>query len=315
MAEEEKPRWEPQEIGGREYLALDSVAAFYGLKPFEWKEDKGSTGNDRVLMDVQVGSTALSLNRVRLKLSNPVIRHEGAPYLSRMDLSKMVDPILRPNHIAGLVPFKVLILDSSPSERIVEDAGKREQVSWDLEEVVGKMQEFEKSGGYDAMATYGEGRPVSLDERLQVIANSAKPALIVSIRFTSGTEDEAVLRTWCLSPAGVPDRDKELQDSDNEALPANANDALNLAAAMAFHGTVKARLGLKDARDGGVGWSRDSLLARSENPAIIVEYVSAKGIDPTRVFGSEAGRNALAVGLNEGLNRFNRSAGQAEGDR
>jgi N-acetylmuramoyl-L-alanine amidase len=314
-AEEGRPVWEPKQIGGREYLALDSVTAFYGLKPFEWKGDEGTTGNGRVLVDLQVGSTVLSLNRVRLNLSTPVIREEGVPYLSRMDLSKMMDPVLRPGQIEGFVPFKTMILDSSPAGRTVEDAAKREQVPWDLEEVVGKLQGLEKSGGYDAMATFGEGRPVSLDERLQVIANAAKPALVVSVRFTAGTGDEAVLRTWCLSPAGVSDPDRELQDSDSEALPGNANDAINLAAAMAIHGTVKTRLGMVDARDGGVGWSRDPLLVRSASPTIIVEYVSAKGLDPSKVFGSEAGRNALAAGLNEGLNRLNRSAGQAEGNR
>jgi N-acetylmuramoyl-L-alanine amidase len=65
----------------------------------------------KMQLEVTLNSREASLNGVKHWLAYPVRFHQGKVVLSRLDLSKIIEPRLRPEQIAGLQPITTVVLD------------------------------------------------------------------------------------------------------------------------------------------------------------------------------------------------------------
>src|SRR5262245_7887395 len=83
--------WTLSKIGGRDYVPLDDVAEFYGLGGVR------RAGNDAIMelgprsLKGSANSVEFYINRLKFNLSYPISEHDGRLWLSRMDLTKVLE--------------------------------------------------------------------------------------------------------------------------------------------------------------------------------------------------------------------------------
>jgi N-acetylmuramoyl-L-alanine amidase len=103
--------WAVVKHGGRDYVTFDNLAEFYGLG-----------GVQRVSNDftMKLGSRSLRgrensadfyINNLKFILSYPVVEVNGKLCVSRMDLVKVIEPVLRPSKIKGADAIDTIVLD------------------------------------------------------------------------------------------------------------------------------------------------------------------------------------------------------------
>ena len=93
--------WNVVKYDGRDYLSLRNVADFYKL---QYSRPSGRT----VLLQSpgcsirgEAGSKELIINGVKFIMSSDLVDQGDNILLSRLDLTKLVEPVLRPNRIRG----------------------------------------------------------------------------------------------------------------------------------------------------------------------------------------------------------------------
>jgi hypothetical protein len=103
--------WSPVLAEGREYVRAAEVAAFYH---FDRVESEGWTTHFRsptMVMRWETESPYLTLNGTRIMMEWPCQRRGEDVLISRLDLVKCLDPLLRPAHIAGTEVFDTVVID------------------------------------------------------------------------------------------------------------------------------------------------------------------------------------------------------------
>src|SRR5258708_360179 len=104
-------QWTLYKIGGRDYVPLENVANFYGLG------HAGQVGNDATMelgarsLKGSVNSVEFYINRLKFNLSYPIAEYNGIPVMSRMDLTKVIEPVLRPQKIKNAEKIDTIVLD------------------------------------------------------------------------------------------------------------------------------------------------------------------------------------------------------------
>src|SRR5690606_21932061 len=67
--------------------------------------------NPKVKMELKVGGNECLMNSVKFVFSNNIESQGDKVYVSRVDLSKLIDPVLRPKFIPNAGDFRTVILD------------------------------------------------------------------------------------------------------------------------------------------------------------------------------------------------------------
>ncbi len=181
--------WETVEIGGRDYVSLESVADFYGMAPpgadgksngkSVW-EAKGSGRTLRAKED----SRETMLNGVRVWLAFPVKTRGGEPYVSRMDVSTTLEPTYRPDKVPGLRKVKTVVLDpghGGHDKGASSRFGYEKEFTLDLTSRVRKK--LEKAGVKVVQTRLGDSF-VELTSRA-AMPNKYDGSIFVSLHFNS----------------------------------------------------------------------------------------------------------------------------------
>ena len=85
--------WTLMKIGGRDHVPLDDVADFYGLGTVR------RVGNDATMelgarsLKGTANSVEFFINRLKFNLSYPIAEQNGRLWISRMDLTKVIEPV------------------------------------------------------------------------------------------------------------------------------------------------------------------------------------------------------------------------------
>ena len=118
--------WEIVKIGGRDYVTADSVRNFYnplyGFTTFRLQGNHFWLGSSKLILKAQVGSQEILINNIKFILSFPVQSHNGKVLFSRLDLCKLIDPVLCPSHIQNAEYFDTVVIDAGHGGH---DAGAR----------------------------------------------------------------------------------------------------------------------------------------------------------------------------------------------
>src|SRR6202048_5558974 len=96
---------------GRDYVPLEEVAKFYSFTQADYSGDNLNLEGATLRMVGGVNSRELYLNGLKFILSFPIIKLDDRILMSRMDLSKLVEPVLRPAKIAAR-PVRTIVLDA-----------------------------------------------------------------------------------------------------------------------------------------------------------------------------------------------------------
>jgi N-acetylmuramoyl-L-alanine amidase len=297
--------WQTAEARGRDYVTLQSFCSFYG---FGYANPGGNPvcdlRNPQHMLRLKLGSPDMFLDGVHYVMSFPVELGDHDWLVSRMDVIKLFEPIMRPQEIAGRRPIRGIVIDpghggtdNGATSRLGAEKNYTLDTAFRLEAVL-------RDAGLKTVLTRRNDVFVDLYERAH-IASLYPDYAFVSIHYNSASEEARGLETYCLSPRGAASTSSSyLTRSDIQMLPGNDDDALNILLASAVHSEI-IRLNPGDpSMDRGVKRARFVVIKANLLPAILVEggFVSNR-MESARV-NSPGYRQDLAEAIARGLIKF-----------
>ena len=302
--------WETRTINGREYVAVDGMKDFYSFDSIKRSGtqiilDKTDPKDKRkgVLLTLRTGSQECFMNKVKFVFSYQVEDSGGRAWISRIDLAKLVDPVLRPNYIANAGAFDTVIIDAGHGGKdpgATNGIGTEASYNLDVAERLRKLLIAQK---YKVIMTRDSNRYLTLQERVDVANRVQGNAIFISIHHNSGGSAARGLETFTLSPVGVSHYGRGLNSSDFQTRTGNSHDSANVALATAVHGRVSRRLG-KNTFDRGIKRARFSVLTGVKHPSILIECGFMTHQLEARLIHNEAYRNAVATGIAEAVKTY-----------
>jgi N-acetylmuramoyl-L-alanine amidase len=264
--------WKVKEYRNSKYVPLSQVKDFYGFTSMTKSGGYIILRNSEVELKFRAGGQEVLMNNVKFIFSHAVVSL-GTYHISIVDLSKVIDPVLRPFEIKEAKEFDTVIIDPGHGGK---DAGAVNSLGTEAGynlKVAKLLQENLKKRGFKVIMTRTTNVFLTLQERVE-LANRHKDAIFISIHFNSaGSGDSSQdrgIETFTLSPVGVAHYGRGLKASDNIERMGNAQDSANTALATAIHwrsiqALAKAKL---EVPDRGIRRARYSVLTGVKHPAI-----------------------------------------------
>ena len=304
-----KSGWDVIQIGGRDYVSVESLKKFYSFTNLTRTGNNVVLENAKVEMKLKVGGNECLMNNVKFVFSNSVAASGNKVYVSRVDLAKLIDPVLRPNFIKNAGDFRTVILDAGHGGK---DPGATNPLgaesNYNLRLAV-RLKGLLEAKGFKVKMIRETDRYYSLQERVN-IANSVKEnAIFLSLHFNSGGRSARGIETFTLSPPGVSHYGTGLKASDAVAKTGNEHDSANIAFATALHGSVLRRLG-ENTLDRGIKRARFSVLSGVKHPAVLFEGGFLSHPYEARLIANESYQAAIAAGMVDAIARYRYAVGR-----
>lgn len=294
-------QWEVKQISGRDYVNVDGMKKFYGFASMRRSGNELILENKKVIMKLRAGSQECLMNGVKFVFSYKVEDHGGRAWISRIDLSKLVDPVLRPNYIANAGDFRTVIIDPGHGGKdpgATNGLGTEAFYNLDVSQRLKKML---TERGFKVLMTRESNRYLTLQERVDFANRVNENAIFISIHHNSGGSAARGLETFTLSPIGVAHYGRGLNSSDFQMRTGNSHDSANVALATATHGTILRTLTPKGkpcyTLDRGIKRARFSVLTGVKHPSILVECGFLSHPYEARLVHTESYRNTIANGI------------------
>jgi N-acetylmuramoyl-L-alanine amidase len=295
--------WDMAKIDGRQYAAVESIRQFYGFAKLSRSGPKLVLDNPKVQMKLTIGGNECLMNNVKFVFSHPVAVVGDKPYVSRVDLEKLIDPVLRPNFIQNAGDFRTVILDPGHGGK---DPGATNSLGTEADynlKVAGRVRTLLQAQGFKVVMTRETNNYLSLQERVD-FANAVKEnAVYVSIHFNSGGRAARGIETFTLSPPGVAHYDHEWKAADNQKRAGNEHDSANIALATSVHGSILRALG-KNTFDRGIKRARFSVLSGVRHPAILLEGGFMSHPYEARLIENETYQGAISRGTVDAIQKY-----------
>ncbi len=293
--------WEIKSFQGRDHIALDEVATFYGL--YE-ATNTGSTtrllkGNGRQLL-AATNSREMEINGVRHWLAFPVLEEGGRLYLSRIDLGKTLEPAFRPTRIPRFPPVTTVVLDAGHGGR---DNGARSPYEYEKNftlDMARRVRDQLKKAGIRVVLTRNSDSFIELPNRAAV-ANRLKNAIFVSLHFNASDTNSAAtgFEVFCVTPRGAPSTAYE-QTRVRDMMEENGNehDLHSFALANAIQHALTGRLQMFDR---GVKRARFAVIRLATTPAVLIEGGFLTNPSDARNIASKPWRDNYAAAISRGI--------------
>lgn len=255
--------------------------------------------SSRVEIRLETGGHTCLMNNLKFILSHPIVERNGKVWVSRVDLSKLIDPVLRPSFIPNAGAFNTVILDPGHGGR---DPGARNQhgaeAFYNLK-LAGMTKRKLEARGFRVVMTRESDRYLSLQERVNIANGVSENAVFISIHFNAGGSHARGIETFTLSPPGVAHYGRGVRADDQRARPGNQQDSENIALATAIQGRTLhyLREGKMDTFDRGIKRARFSVLSGVRHPAVLFEGGFMSHPAEARLIHSNAYHDVLATSL------------------
>jgi N-acetylmuramoyl-L-alanine amidase len=296
--------WQIVKLHNRDYLTVDNIAKFYGLPSKATPADKRIRfENGKNSIEFELDSREVMINGVRNWLCFPVIEQNGQYLVSRVDLSKTIEPQLRPQMITSLGQFKTVVIDPGHGgydKGAVSPYGYEKDFALD---VAKNLKPLLEAKGLNVKMTRESDIFVPLELRAR-IANAAKEAVFVSIHFNATDANPAAsgFEIYSLTPRGAPStQDDALALRFMNMQAGSPVDAPSLALSMSVYHSV---LGQFDESDRGIKRARFAVLRLTKIPAILFEggFLTERG--ESRLVAKSAWRAKLAEAIATGIGNY-----------
>lgn len=299
--------WTLHKIDGRDYVTLENVANFYDMAGVSRTGDKTFEvrGGQRSLRG-ELNSREFFINGIKFNLSYEIREAGGHFCLSRMDLTKLLEPVLRPQKIRGAEEVKTIVLDAGHGGH---DKGAWSPYGYEKTftlDVVMRTKKLLLAQGFKVVLTRSNDNFIPLYTRAE-IGNRQKNALFISVHFNSGGAGTG-LETYTLAPRGVPSMMADGPSvSDLVPLPGHANDAENIALATATHAALVVRSRLYDR---GIKRARFVVIREAKIPAVLIEGGFLSHSLDAKVIATPAYRDQMAGAIVTAVQNYKRALSQ-----
>lgn len=300
--------WRIVKHEGRDYLPLDNVAAFYQLQ-FNPRTVSNPLQLQGPRARVEVaGPRELLVNGVKQCLSFPLVVDNNQALISRFDLAKTLDPVLRPNAIPELRAFKTVVLDAGHggSDRGANSATGGLEKDYTLD-VIQNVKRQLLAKGYQVKMTRDADAFIPLEGRAQQ-ANEEPDAIFVSVHFNSAADGGAAngFEVFAMTPRGALSTGDSVPTLDAlKELPGNAVDSASLALATCVQHSL---LGHIPQFDRGVKRARFVVLKLNKLPAVLVEGGFLTHPTESQRINEAAWRQKLAESIVVGVDSYKQVA-------
>lgn len=295
--------WISTDIGGISYLPLENLRSFYKLSPQQRpprSKVQAIIGNKDIQLAFGPELRELHIGGTRCRLTHPLQSDAKGDYLiSRTDMVKLIDPIMRPTYIQGRRAVRSIILDPGHGGH---DVGT--QTAWVREAdcaqlVAAKLRDelMRRMPDIRILLTHEKNQHRSEQQRVDILSGIEAP-IFISLHLNSGRSDIHGIETYTAAPAAPGEQPR----------PGNVYDTANAALAYALQTALVK--GTK-AQDGGCRRARYSLLNSVSCPSATVELGYATHEEEGKKLATAEYQTVLAQALAEGICNYMRMADPA----
>ena len=282
--------WDIVKYNNRDYVTAASIQRFYNFATMKVEKAHVWLKAPNLILKGQVGSMELLINNIKFILSYPVAESGGKIIISRLDLCKLIDPVLRPSFIAGADVIDTIVLDAGHGGH---DSGAKGVYGYEKDFAL-KMTMTTKAAlekrGFKVILTRKDDTFISRTGRV-AIANKTPNSLFISLHFNSGGSAATGIETFALTPQGSSASIERGGGYNASGLTGNHQDSENIALATAVHALVISRFKLVDR---GIKRAQWTVLTGCNRPGILFEGGFITNGTECRLIASTTYRDAVA---------------------
>ncbi len=296
--------WQIIKVNGHDYLTVDNISKFYGL-PADVVPSGSRLQTDTANKPLEFisGSREARINGVRSWLCFPVIEQGGRYLISRTDVAKTIEPLVRPHHVRSIGKVQTVVLDPGHGgydKGQVSRNGCEKDFALD---VARKLRPILQAKGLRVIMTREGDYFVPLEVRAK-IANSARNSIFVSIHFNASNDDPNAtgFEIFSFTPRGAPSTaDSNITSSSFNMQPGCVTDTESLALSACIYHSL---LGHIPEYDRGIKRARFAVLRLTKVPAVLIEggFLTDRG--ECKLIASKDWRSKLAGAISVGIESY-----------
>jgi N-acetylmuramoyl-L-alanine amidase len=296
--------WQVIKISGHDYLSVDNISKFYGL-PAEVVPSGAKIQTDTAdhPLEFVSGSREAIINGARSWLCFPVIEHDGKSLVSRTDVAKTIEPLVRPHRVPDVGKVQTVVLDPGHGGH---DKGQMSRYGAEKDfalDVARKLRPILQAKGLRVIMTREGDYFVPLEVRAK-IANAARNSIFVSIHFNATNDDPNAtgFEIFSFTPRGAPSTsDGTAAASSVNVQPGSSVDAQSLALSACIYHSV---LGHLREYDRGIKRARFAVLRLTKVPAVLIEggFLTERG--ESKLISNKDWRAKLAGAIGIGIESY-----------
>ena len=295
--------WEVIKVSGHDYLTVDNISRFYGLPAGVVPSgEKIRTETVKNPLQFVSGSREAMINGARSWLCFPLVEQDGNYLVSRTDVAKTIEPLVRPHRVA-VGKIQTVVLDPGHGGY---DKGQVSRYGYEKDfalDVARKLRPLLQSKGLRVVMTREGDYFVPLEVRARV-ANAARNSIFVSIHF-NGTNDDpnaTGFEIFSFTPRGAPSTsDSAVSSSSLNMQPGSTVDGQSMAlSACIYHSLV----GHIPEYDRGIKRARFAVLRLTKVPAVLIEGGFLTEGGESRLISNKDWRGKLAAAIGVGIESY-----------
>jgi N-acetylmuramoyl-L-alanine amidase len=296
--------WQVIKINGHDYLSVDNISKFYGL-PAEVVPSGAKIQSETVdhPLEFVSGSREAMINGARSWLCFPVIDQDGKSLVSRTDVAKTIEPLVRPQRVSNVGKIQTVVLDPGHGgydKGQVSRYGAEKDFALD---VARKLRQILQAKGLHVVMTREGDYFVPLEVRAQ-IANRSRDAIFVSIHFNASGDDPNAtgFEIFSFTPRGAPSTsDGNVNANSFNMQPGSSVDAQSMALSACIYHSL---LGHLPEYDRGIKRARFAVLRLTKVPAVLIEggFLTERG--ESKLISNKDWRAKLAGAIGMGIENY-----------
>lgn len=282
--------WQIVKISGRDYVTGESIHSFYRFSSYKVDGKHVWLRSNNLILKATIGSQEMLINNIKFILSFPVQESGGRALFSRLDLCKLIDPVLRPTYITDAEPFDTIIVDAGHGGH---DVGARGVYGYEKDfalKMSYSVRDALQKKGFKVILSRPNDSFVTLSGRV-AIANATPRSIFISLHFNSGGSAATGIETFALTPQGSAASLERGGGFNAYGLTGNSHDSANIALATAVHAMVISRFKFVDR---GIKRAQWSVLTGCKRPGILFEGGFVTNGNECRLIASDTYRASVA---------------------
>jgi len=296
--------WQLIKVNGRDYLPVENISKFYGL-PAEVASSGAQINLATVKNPLEFirGSREVIINGARSWLCFPLLEQNGKFLVSRTDVAKTIEPLLRPHRVANAGKIRTVVLDPGHGgydKGAICRYGSEKNFALD---VARQLRPLLQAKGLRVIMTREGDYFVPLEVRAR-IANAARDSIFVSIHFNATDRDPSAtgFEIFSFTPRGAPSTSDNWVTSSSASVQAGSLvDAQSMALSACIYHSL---LGHIPEFDRGIKRARFAVLRQTKVPAVLVEggFLTERG--ESRLIAKKDWRGRLAQAISVGIENY-----------
>jgi N-acetylmuramoyl-L-alanine amidase len=296
--------WQIIKVDGHDYLSVDNISRFYGLPAgIAASGEKIRFETIKNPLEFVSGSRETMINGARSWLCFPLIEQDGKYLVSRTDVAKTIEPLVRPHRIPNVGNVQTVVLDPGHGGY---DKGQVSRYGYEKDfalDVARKLRPLLQAKGVRVIMTREADYFVPLEVRAQ-IANAARNSIFVSVHFNATNDDPNAtgFEIFSFTPRGAPSTsDRAIAPSALSMQPGSEVDAQSMALSACIYHSI---LGHIPEYDRGIKRARFAVLRLTKVPAVLIEggFLTERG--ECKLIANKDWRGKLAAAIGVGLENY-----------